>query len=170
MLNLRPRFLPVMAALLAAPGLWAAPAVATHIEFAPEVEAQLKRFGSEEGATLRAAIESSVQHATARLDMPKGALVEITLEEVAPTHPTRKQLNENPAQDETRTKYLGGAALVGYVRDANRQVLARISYRHFAPTLALGSASLDPWADARLAIEAFADKLAAACSKTRAQS
>lgn len=165
MLNLRMKLMPVLAALLAAPALAANQTLATQIEFAPQVEAQLKRYGSEEGATLRAAIVSSVQHATARLPIPKGALVKVTLQDVAPTHPTRQQLSADPAEDELRTKYLGGAALEGYIEDADKQLLAHVSYRHFAPTLALGSASLDPWADARLAIETFAGKLAAACCR-----
>jgi hypothetical protein len=72
-------------------------------------------------------------------------------------------VSDDPAVDAVRTKYLGGAELIGYVRDANRHLLATVSYRHFAPTLVQGSASLDPWADARLAIDQFAAKLAAAC-------
>ena len=163
--KLRLYLMPLLAALLMAPALAADRTVATQIEFAPQVEAQLRRYGSDEGATLRAAIVSSVQHATARLVIPKGALVRVTLQDVSPTHPTRAQLGDDPSEDQVRTKFLGGAALEGYIQDADQQVLARVSYRHFAPTLALGSASLDPWADARLAIETFAGKLAAACCR-----
>jgi hypothetical protein len=37
------------------------------------------------------------------------------------------------------------------------------SYRYFAPTIDVGSVARDPWADARLAIDGFAGKLATAC-------
>ncbi|HYL72388.1 MAG TPA: hypothetical protein VEY89_13895 [Candidatus Dormibacteraeota bacterium] len=168
--NLHLKLLPLLAALLVASALPADQVVATQIEFTPQVEAQLQRYGDAEGATLRAAIVGSVQHATARLGIPRGALVKVTVLDVAPTHPTRAQQSDDPAQDLARTKYLGGAALEGSIQDASKQVLARVSYRHFAPTLALGSASLDPWADARLAIDAFAGKLAAACCRAAAPS
>ncbi len=87
----------------------------------------------------------------------------MTVRDITPTHPTRKQLADDPAVDLTQTKFIGGAELAGEVRDANRQRLATVTYRHFPQTLALGSASPDPWADARLAIDQFAVKLAAAC-------
>jgi len=80
-----------------------------------------------------------------------------------PSSSTPQQVFDDPAVDAVRTKYLGGAALIGYVRDAKQHVVAVVTYRHFAPTLVQGSASLDPWADARLAIDQFAAKLAAAC-------
>jgi uncharacterized lipoprotein YbaY len=163
MTTLRQRLIPVAAAALFAPALFAGQPLATRIEFSPQVEAKLAHYGSEEGATLQAAIVASVARETARLAIPKGAIVKVTLQDVAPTHPTRQQLSDDPAQDVARTKFLGGAELVGSVQDASQQVLATVSYRHFAPTLGLGSASLDPWADARLAIEQFAVKLAAAC-------
>jgi len=38
-----------------------------------------------------------------------------------------------------------------------------VSYRYFAPAITVGSPSRDPWADARLAIDGFAGKLADAC-------
>jgi hypothetical protein len=89
----------------------------------------------------------------------------VTVEDLAPTRLTRKQLADNPSLDVVRSKSLGGAELKGEVRDAERRLLTTVSYRYFAPTLPLGSASRDPWADARLAIDGFAGKLADACRK-----
>lgn len=151
------------AALLWTPALPASRAVGTVIEFSPQVTAQLSRYGEAEAATLRAAINAALARETGRVLLPEGARITVTLQDVAPTHPTRKQLSDDPAQDVARTKFLGGADLVGSVQDASKHVLASVSYRHFAPTLQLGSVSLDPWADARLAIDQFAVKLAAAC-------
>jgi hypothetical protein len=137
--------------------------VRTAIEFSPHVLAQLEFYGTDEAATLRAAITEALARATTKCTLPEGAVLRVTLQDVAPTHPTRKQASDDPAQDVVRTKFLGGAELVGSVSDANQQVLATVSYRHFAATLELGSASLDSWADARLAIDQFAVNLAAAC-------
>ena len=72
-----------------------------------------------------------------------------------------KQQLDNPSLSPVRTRYLGGADLVGEVRDAKQQVLATVDYRDFVDVLPSGSPSLDPWADARLAIDGFAAKFAA---------
>jgi hypothetical protein len=159
----RIRLISVTAAVLLTPALPASQPVGTVIEFSPQVTAQLQRYGGDEAATLRAAINTALARETGRVALPEGARITVTLQDVAPTHPTRKQLSDDPAQDVVRTKFLGGAELAGSVQDAGKHVVASVSYRHFAPTLGLGSGSLDPWADARLAIDQFALKLAAAC-------
>jgi hypothetical protein len=159
----RIRLISVTAAVLLTPALPASQDVGTVIEFSPQVTAQLQRYGDDEAATLRAAINTALARATGGVALPEGARITVTLQDVAPTHPTRKQLSDDPAQDIARTKFLGGAELAGSVQDASKHLVASVSYRHFAPTLGLGSASLDPWADARLAIDQFALKLAAAC-------
>ena len=61
------------------------------------------------------------------------------------------------------SKSLGGAELKGEVLDAQQHVLTTVSYRYFAPTITVGSVARDRWADARLAIDGFAGKLAAVC-------
>jgi len=139
----------------------------TTIDFAPQVTSALEhQYGSAEEARLRTAILEAVSRETAHIAMPPGLTVTVLLEEVAPTRPTREQLSTDPALDITATKYIGGAALMGTVRDSGQQVVATTKYRYFPLTLALGSASRDPWADARLAIDQFAVKLAAACPRT----
>ena len=82
---------------------------------------------------------------------------------LAPTRLTRAQLADNPSLDVLHSKSLGGAELKGEVLDAQQHVLTTVSYRYFAPTITLGSLARDPWADARLAIDGFARKLATAC-------
>jgi hypothetical protein len=91
-----------------------------------------------------------------------GLTVPITVQHLPPTHPTRQQLSDDPTLDILRTRYLGGAELTGQVRDADQRVLTTVHYRHFPLTLKLGSRSSDPWADARVAIDEFAARLAAA--------
>jgi len=153
----------IAAGLLLAPVLLAGKLSAIAIDFPPRLTAKLQRYGTDETAALRAAILAAVARETGRVATPDGLAVAVIVQDVAPTHPTRRQVSDDPAVDAARTKYLGGAELTGYVRDANQHVVATVSYRHFAPTLVEGSASLDPWADARLAIDRFAAKLAAAC-------
>jgi len=153
----------IAAGLLLAPVLLAGELAVTAIDFAPRVTTKLQRYGADEAATLRSAILAAVARETGRVAMPESLAVTVRVQDIAPTHPTRKQVSDDPAVDAVRTKYLGGAELIGYVRDANQHLVATVTYRHFAPTLAQGSASLDPWADARLAIDQFASKVAAAC-------
>jgi len=153
----------IAAGLLLAPPALAGELSAIAIDFAPPVTTKLQRYGAAEAATLRAAILAALARETGRVAMPANLVATVMLQDVAPTHPTARQVSDDPALDAVRTKYLGGAGLIGYVRDANQRMVAVVTYRHFAPTLVQGSASLDPWADARLAIDQFAAKLAAAC-------
>ena len=153
----------LLAGLLLAPVLLAGQLSAITIDFEPRVTTKLQRYGAAEAATLRSAILAALARETGRVAMPANLVATVMVQDVAPTHPTAKQVSDDPAVDAVRTKYLGGAELIGYVRDANQHVVAVVTYRHFAPTLVQGSASLDPWADARLAIDQFAAKLAAAC-------
>lgn len=138
---------------------------AITVEFAPRVGGELKRYGEEEGTVLRTAILAAVSRKIGRVVAPSGLAITVVVQDVAPTHPTRQQLADDPATDVARTKFIGGAELTGSVRDAGGRVLATVHYRHFPPNLELGSASVDPWADARLAIDQFASKMAVACSK-----
>jgi hypothetical protein len=156
-------------ALLLAPVLPAAQTaapvqpIATAVDFAPAAAANLQRYGEAERVTLQSAIVSAVSHERSCSAVAAGIAVTVTVDSVAPSRPTMKLLSDDPSLDVVRTRYLGGAELSGEVRDASQRVVATVSYRYFPQTLALGSVSRDPWADARLAIDGFADKLAAAC-------
>ncbi len=135
----------------------------TTVTFAPAVAALMPAFGEAERRTLESAVDTALTRVTRRLPLCTGVTIQVTFEELAPSHPTRAQLMANPAADPTRTHFLGGAELAGVVYDANGHVLTTVSHRYFPPNLRLGSASVDPWADARLAIDQFALKIAAAC-------
>jgi len=135
----------------------------TAVDFAAPLTVKLQGYGADEAPVLRSAILVAVSRETARLAIAKTLTATIVVEDIAPTHPTRKQLGDNPALHAVRSKSLGGAEMTGYLRDQDQHVVATVTLRHFAPTLEEGSASADPWADARLAIDRFAAKLAAAC-------
>lgn len=135
----------------------------TTVDFGPHASDELQRYGAEEAAVLRSAILAAVSRESGRLTIPQKLAVTVTVQDIAPTRPTRKQSLDDPSLDPVLSKTQGGAELTGYVRDASQRVVVSVHYRHFAPTLVLGSASLDPWADALLAIEQFAVKLAAVC-------
>jgi hypothetical protein len=150
-------------ALLSPLRLPAAELAVTRVDFAPQVSAKLQDYGETEGATVRAAIVSAVTRESTRDAVPAGLGVTVTVEDLAPSRLTRKQLLDDPSLDVVHSRSLGGAELKGEVRDAQQHVLTTVSYRYFPTAITLGSAARDPWADARLAIDGFALKLAAAC-------
>jgi len=150
-------------ALLLAASLAAAPLAVTGIDFAPAVNAKWREYGKPEAATLRKTIRAAVAGQNECSGLPEGVAVNVTVEDLAPTRPTRQQSLDNPSLDVVRSKSLGGAELKGELLDGQQHVLTTVSYRYFAPTLYEGSVSLDPWADAQLAIDGLARKLAAAC-------
>ena len=142
------------------------PAVPVAVTFSPALEQRLARdFGAPErdvlGAAVVAAVDRALEHRAHRVALPAGIRVEVLLADVLPSHPTRRQGLANPSIDPLRSKSLGGAELSGSVRAADGQVLATLSYGHFAPDFATASPGGDPWADARVAIDRFAGQLAA---------
>jgi hypothetical protein len=151
------------AALLLARGLPAEPLAVTGIDFAPAVNAKWQEYGAAEAATLRKAIRAAVAREKNCGAVPPGVGVNVTVEDLAPSRLTRAQLAANPSLDVVHSKSLGGAELKGELLDARQHVMTTVSYRYFAPTITVGSPARDPWADARLAIDGFAEKLATAC-------
>jgi hypothetical protein len=157
------RSLALATGLLLAAALPAAEPPVTTIEFSPAVEAKLHSYGEDQRTLLQNAILVAVGRAAATSPAMAGREIAVRVEDVTPTHPTPAQLAADPAMSAARSKFLGGAQLTAEVRDANHHVLTVVNHSYFAYTLELGSSSLDPWADARLAIDQFGVKLAAAC-------
>lgn len=151
------------AALLLAPLLAAAELDVRQVDFAPAVSAKLQEYGEAEGAAVRDAIVAAVVHASRQGAVPAGLSVTVTVLDLAPSRLTRKQLNDNPSLDLVHSKSLGGAELKADVRDGQQRLLKTVSYRYFAPDITAGSPARDPWADARVAIDGFAQKLTSAC-------
>jgi hypothetical protein len=152
-----------LAGMLLSPTLPAGQFASTAVDFTPVVVKKMQSYGEREEGTLRAAILAAVARATGRVDLPAGLALTVTVQDVEVSHPTPYQMAGSASIDEMRSKFVGGADLAAVVRDADQHVLVRVNHQHFAPTLDLGSPSLDPWADARVAIDQFAVKLATAC-------
>ncbi|HEY2340669.1 MAG TPA: hypothetical protein VGH75_09075 [Steroidobacteraceae bacterium] len=151
------------AALLLAPILEAAELDVTQVDFAPAVSAKLEEYGEAEGAAVRDAIVAAVVRESRQSTVPAGLSVTVTVLDLSPSRLTRQQLNDNPSLDLVHSKSLGGAELKAEVRDGQQRLLKTVSYRYFAPDIAAGSPARDPWADAHVAIDGFAQKLTAAC-------
>jgi hypothetical protein len=164
--RLRTSCVAVGASLLLAQAVFAEASREATVDFDPAVTSLLqKTYGVKEAGVLRSDILAAVAKAETHVPIPDGLTVKVTVHQVVPTHPTMQQQLDDPTLSPARTRYLGGADLVGELRDSKQQVLATVSYRNFADVLPAGSRSLDPWADAQQAIDAFATKLAAAWDK-----
>ena len=147
-------------------GGFAASAPDATVEFTPKVTAQLQgEYGSRETEVVRSAILAALSKQEHQAAVPDGLTLKVTVRALMPTHPTIKQQLDHPALSAARTRYLGGAELVGEVRNSRQQLLATVDYSNFADVPAAGSPSLDPWADARQTINGFAEKFAAAWDK-----
>ena len=147
------------------PLAWAALAAPAEVRvtFAPRVQHELSdRFGTDQEPVLQAQLLQALEPRLSKAPLAPGASVLVSVEELQPTHPTPRQSADNPALDPFATKFLGGAKLRGVIQDGDGHALATVRYSHYAQTLHLGSASKDPWADARLAFEGFAARLAGA--------
>ena len=160
--------------LLTATGLAAATTPSgpapVSVEIAPHYQAALQStYGAREGAVLRSYIVDSTSEALRSAPGECSLNLDVVLERAAPTHPTMKQQDDNPALDPFRSVYVnGGASLTGHVLGADGRTLATVKDQYFADQLPIVSAGKDPWSDARLAIGQFTSKLVKACRRQTA--
>ena len=158
------------AGLLAGAGAALAAGSAVTVTWGPQAQHDLRnRYGTDQKAVLQEALLQSLEPQLDKLSLPAGARVIVMVEHVAPTHPTPRQSADNPSLDPFATKYVGGARLRGTIEDADGHALTAVSYSYYPLTLRLGSVSKDAWADARLAFERFASRLAGAVQKLPAR-
>jgi hypothetical protein len=136
--------------------------LAAQVAFAPPAEAKFDQYGKSEEGVLQGRILSAVARAC-QATLPAGVTIDVLVLDVAPTYPTRAQLDGTPSLDPVKTHYLGGADLTGYLRNGQGQVLATVKHRYFPPTVQWRSYQYDPWSDADRAIDQFADELGSAC-------
>jgi hypothetical protein len=143
------------------------PPAPPSVEIAAGYQAALQStYGAREGTVLRSYILDSTSEALKAAHGECSLNLNIVLERAAPTHPTMKQQDDDPALDPFRSVYVnGGAALTGYIRGADGRTLATVKDKYFADQLPIVSAGKDPWSDARLAIGQFAAKLVKACRR-----
>ncbi len=134
------------------------------ITFSPPLMAQLHdNFGDDEIPALQQLVSAAVDKALGSTACGKAVGVQIEIENAAPTRPTRSQMQKDPSIDFVHSKSVGGADLTGRLIGADGQVVATVPFRRYAPDIRTISAAAESWADARLAIDQFADKLSAAC-------
>jgi len=142
------------------------------VTLAPALSDRLERSGdAAERAVLRQLATEAMHESVARA-IGRGAhrvRVDVVIEDAAPSHPTRAQLARTPSLDALRTHSSGGARLTAEVRDETGRRLARIAHEHYAPDLDRASPAGDPWADARVAIDGAAARLAQALRTAPAQ-
>ena len=140
------------------------PGVELTVLFSPAVHAALESiYGTAEEAVLQRTIRERVTAALRGAGCDGASQAEITLLEARPTHPTDKQLMDNPALDRLRTRFVGGATFGARLLDAAGHELKSLRYDWYAEDIRHGSRSAAPWGDARLASEGLGSQLAHEC-------
>jgi hypothetical protein len=156
-------------------GFSAGPAAAAAVSVAPAaigetLQRALKdRYGVDEAQVLQQAVAQSLARSLKAVGAAPGEAapirIEVLIDAATPTHPTRRQLNENPSLDYLGSVSRGGAELHAVLRNANGQALDHVDYDYYAYTLRESSMSAAAWGDAYLAIDRFAEQVAKAWQK-----
>lgn len=153
--------------------LWAAAAPPAPVEVILSTTLEVKidvSYGKAEAGLLRGSVTEAIRDALARgpalSPAARSASIVVVIEDARPTHPTPRQLADDPSIDYLRSVAVGGAELTATVRAADGRVLATVSERHWPASLELGSPAADDWADARVAIRSLAAKVAEALRKS----
>jgi len=145
--------------------------VTTTVLFSPAMQAAFERiYGTPEEAVLERTIRERVGDALHAARCDGLTQLEITLLDARPTHPTDKQIGDNPALDRLRTHFLGGAEFSVRLLDPTGHELKSVRYDWYAPDDRHGSRAAEPWGDVRLASEGLGSQLAHECrALTRSQ-
>jgi hypothetical protein len=162
----RPRWTPILGVLLILPAaaLGQDRGAASTVLFSPTMQAALERtYGLSEVAVLERMIHERVGAALRGAGCDGIAQVEITLRDARPTHPTDKQIADNPALDRLRTHFVGGAAFTARLLDPAGRELKSVRYDWYPQDLRDGSRAAVPWGDVQLASEGLGSQLAHEC-------
>jgi len=160
----RARWTLVAAGLLSLAGVVCGQSPSPSVLLSPAMQAQIdSTYGPAEAAVLQQMIRERVGMALSGARCGGTAQVEITLLDARPTHPTDRQLMDNPALDRLRTRFLGGAAFSVRLVDAAGRELKSLRYDWYAPDIRHVSRAAGPWGDARLASEGLGSQLAREC-------
>ena len=122
------------------------------------------RYGVDEAQDLQQAVTHSLSRSLKEAGAEPGEAgavrIEVLIDSAIPTHPTRRQLNENPSLDYLASVSRGGAELHAILRSADGKVLDRVAYDYYAYSLREASMSGGAWGDAYIAINRFSDQVA----------
>jgi hypothetical protein len=122
------------------------------------------RYGVDEAQDLQKAVTESLARSLKEAGAEQGEAaairIEVLIDEAIPTHPTRRQMNENPSLDYLASVSRGGAELHAVLRSADGKVLDHVAYDYYAYSLREVSMSGGAWGDAYLAINRFSDQVA----------
>src|SRR5260221_4818267 len=122
------------------------------------------RYGVDEAQELQQAVTQSLSRSLKGAGAQQGEAaairIEVLIDAATPTHPTRRQMSDNPSLDYLRSVSKGGAELHAVLRNADGQVLDQVAYDYYAYTLKKASRSGAAWGDAYIAIDRFADQVA----------
>ena len=122
------------------------------------------RYGVDEAQDLQNAVTQSLSRSLKKAGAEQGEAaairIEVLIDSAIPTHPTRRQLSENPSLDFLASVSRGGAQLHAVLRNADGKVLDRVAYDYYANTLREASMSGSAWGDAYIAINRFSDQVA----------
>ena len=156
----------------------AGPATAAAVSIAPatigdSLQRALKdKYGVDEAQDLEKAVAQSLARSLKGVGAEPGDTapirIEVLIDAATPTHPTRRQMSENPSLDYLASISRGGAKLHAVLRNASGQVLDHVAYDHYAYSIREASMSASAWGDAYLAIDGFADQVAKAWQKLSA--
>jgi hypothetical protein len=128
------------------------------------MQAALDRtYGESEAPVLQKTITERVDQALRGAGCERVAEVEITVLDARPTHPTDRQMGDNPALDRLRTHFLGGATFSVRLLDSAGRELKTLRYDWYPQDIRHGSRAAEPWGDVRLASEGLGSELARTC-------
>lgn len=134
------------------------------VRFTPGMQLTIdKTYGGSEAAVLTQTIRERVGEALRGTGCDGIAEVEVTVLDARPTHPTDKQIGDNPALDRLLTHFAGGAEFSVRLLDPSGHELKSLRYDWYPQDLRVGSHAADPWGDFRLASEGLGSRLAHEC-------
>lgn len=159
-------------ALVAGPAVASAVVTIAPVAIGETLQKALKdRYGVDEAQDLEQAVTKSLSRSLKGVGAEQGGAairIEVLIDAATPTHPTRRQMSENPSLDYLASVSRGGAELHAVLRNASGQVLDKVAYDYYAYSIREASMSASAWGDAYLAIDRFADQVAKACQRLSA--